>query len=135
MEKMQIMGHIGKDAVVREVNGKKAINFNIAVNSSYKQSDGVKIEKTNWYNCTKWINGLQSDGIVQYLNKGKYVLIEGKLNVSLYKDKNNVTQIDLGLTVEQIYLTPDINKTKIIEQKTEQISELSIEILEQDLPF
>ena len=128
MEKMQIMGHIGKDAVTREVNGKKAVNFNVAVNSSYKQTDGTKIEKTNWYNCTKWLSNSQSDGIVQYLTKGKFIVVEGKLNAKMYKDKNNATQIDLGLIVSEIHLTPDATKV----EKEENVNTNETEI---DMPF
>lgn len=122
MEKMQIMGHIGKDAVVREVNGKRAINFNVAVNSHYKQADGIKIEKTNWYNCTKWINATQSDGLVTYLSKGKFIFVSGRLDVRMYKDKNNATQIDLGLVVDEIFLTPD-NKAKQEQPEANKVDE------------
>ncbi len=45
---MQLIGNLGLDSEIRQVNGKKAITFNIAENQSYTNGKGEKISKTTW---------------------------------------------------------------------------------------
>ena len=104
MEKTTIIGNIGKDAQVNETNGKKAVNFTVAVNKSFKQQDGTKKTVTNWYSCTRWLNGNESAEVVKYLLKGTQVYVEGNLQPAMYKDKENQTCIDLKLNVKSIQL-------------------------------
>ena len=40
MIKLQIIGNLGKDCNVREVNGKKVINFSVAHTDKYKDPQG-----------------------------------------------------------------------------------------------
>ena len=40
MIKMQVIGHLGQDATVNNVNGKSVINFSVAHSEKYKNKDG-----------------------------------------------------------------------------------------------
>jgi single-strand DNA-binding protein len=104
MEKTTIIGHLGRNAEVAEHNGRKAINFNIAVNRTYKKADGTKQSSTNWYSCTRWLGQNESGEVVKYLLKGTQVYVEGSLQPSLYKTKDNQTAVDLKLNVKVIQL-------------------------------
>lgn len=47
---VRLMGHLGGDPEVREVNGgKKLAKFSIATNSAYKKEDGELVESTDWH--------------------------------------------------------------------------------------
>lgn len=82
MVKTLIIGHLGKDAVVNQVNGRTVINFNVAHTESYKDQQGAKIEKTLWANCSYWTD---RTGIAPYLTKGKLIFVEGAPDVVFIK--------------------------------------------------
>lgn len=99
MNKIQVIGNITRDAVINETNGRKAINFRIAINESFKNKDAVKVEKTTYYSCTLWRSALESTEVVKYLLKGVKVYVEGTPSAEMYKGKDNVTSIDLRINV------------------------------------
>ena len=52
-----VSGNIGADPEIRDVNGTKVANFSVAVNESYNNKSGEKVEKTHWYRCEAWDGG------------------------------------------------------------------------------
>lgn len=89
MQQIIILGNIGRDAVIRETNGSRAISFSVAVNESYKAANGSKIENTSWYDCTIWREGQQSGKVADYLKRGQQVLIQGKPTVRSYQSQKD----------------------------------------------
>ena len=59
MIKIQFIGHIGNDAIVNDINGKKVINFNAAHSEYYVNKDGVKINKSIWVSFSYWTDNLK----------------------------------------------------------------------------
>lgn len=104
MQKIQIIGNVVRDGVIKEVNGRKAINFVVAVNESYKNKEGVKIEKATYYSCTLWRDALQPTEVAKYLTKGIKVFVEGSPSAEMYKTKENITAIDNRINVKQLEL-------------------------------
>ena len=45
MRRIQVIGNLTANAEVREVSNKKAINFSLATNEKYKDSNGLLVEK------------------------------------------------------------------------------------------
>lgn len=80
MLKMEMIGHLGADAEVKEFNGNKFVSFNVA--HTEKRNGG---ERTTWVSCTR--NG---DGgkILPFLKRGTQVFIRGDFNVELYQGRN-----------------------------------------------
>ena len=66
----------------------KAINFSVAVNKSYKNSEGTKVEKTDWISAVIWKKKDASIKIADYLKKGTKVLIEGEPGVDSFIGKD-----------------------------------------------
>lgn len=101
MIKTQIIGHLGKDAIVNDVNGKKVINFSIAHTEKFKDSNGNKKEKTTWVDCSNWTD---KTTIVQYLKKGTQVFVEGTPDTKAYLTKDNTAGSTLTVRVSNIQL-------------------------------
>lgn len=106
MIRMDVTGHIGQDAIVRDVAGQnqKAVNFSVAHTEKYKDVQGVQHEKVTWVNCTYW---RPSDrlGIVQYLTKGTRVFVSGQPSAVGYVPQNGgAVRGDLRLTVNFLEL-------------------------------
>jgi single-strand DNA-binding protein len=82
MKQLTIIGNLGFDAVIKEYNGQKFIEFSVAVNERYKKADGTQVETTDWINCT-----YRNLGLAPYLKKGDKILVQGKMSVNVYQGK------------------------------------------------
>ncbi|GAA3622704.1 single-stranded DNA-binding protein [Flavivirga jejuensis] len=94
--KVQLIGNVGNAPEIKILeNGKKVANFSMATNEFYKNSDGEKIQNTQWHNIVAW--GKISEIIEKYVDKGKEVAIEGKLTSRSYEteagEKRSVTEV------------------------------------------
>ena len=78
INKVILVGHLGKDPEVRYLDQNRAVaNLTLATNERYTDRNGNKVETTEWHNLEMW------DGLAKvaekYLNKGSLVYVEGKL--------------------------------------------------------
>lgn len=98
------IGRLGNDIELRYMpNGDAVANFNIAVDDSYKDKQGQKVEKTEWVRCVAF--GKTAEFLGQWLHKGKRLLAVGKLKTREYEkngEKRYVTEIHLSQGTEII---------------------------------
>ena len=104
MIKVQVIGNVGQDARVNEVNGRKAVNFSVCHNQKRTDKDGVVTEHQVWVNSTYWREGNQSVEVAKYLKKGTKVFVEGYPDVEIYKDKEGRPACALNVRVSNIEL-------------------------------
>ena len=101
MIKLTLIGNLGKDCVVNNVNGKNVINFNVAHTEKFKDSSGMQKEKTIWVECAYWSD---RTGIAPYLKKGTNVYLEGSPDVRTYTTNEGKQGASLRLTVQYVQL-------------------------------
>src|ERR1035437_9213225 len=101
MIKLQIIGNLGKDCIVKEVNGKNVITFNVAHAEKFKDAQGNLQERTTWVNCAYWTD---RTAVAQYLKKGKTVFVEGIPDAEAYTNKENQPAATLRLRVQNLQL-------------------------------
>lgn len=101
MIKLQIVGNLGADCILKEVNGKNVINFNVAHTEKFKDSRGELRERTTWVNCAYWTD---RTALAQYLKKGKLVYVEGSPEAEAYSNKENQPAATLRLRVRDLQL-------------------------------
>lgn len=78
LNKAMIIGNLTRDPEIRTTNsGQNVASFSIATNRTWKDASGQKQEKAEFHNIVAW--GKLADICGQYLNKGKKVYIEGRL--------------------------------------------------------
>ena len=104
MQKLQVIGNVGNDAIIKEVKERKVISFTVAVNKSYKDSNDVKRERTNWINCSIWKNKGDSVKVAEFIKKGDKIYLEGEPEIQTYKDKDQNFQAAMSLDVKVIVL-------------------------------
>ena len=104
MIKLQVIGNLGQDARVTDVNGNRSINFSIAYNRKYTDKDGVMVEKTTWVNCTYWRRKDQSVEVAKFLTAGTKVFCEGQPDVSTYQNRDGQTVATLNLNITSLEL-------------------------------
>ena len=89
LNKIFIIGNLGKDPEVRFIDSGKAVaKFPVATSEKWTDSDGNKQERTEWHNVVVW--GKQAETCGQYLEKGRQVFIEGSVRTRSYDDKEGV---------------------------------------------
>lgn len=101
MIKLQVIGNLGKDAQVNQVNGKNVINFTVAHTERFKDSSGVQKEKTTWVECAYWTD---RTGVVPYLKKGAQVYVEGAPEVRQFTRTDGTSGATLSLRVMSLQL-------------------------------
>ena len=101
MIKLQVIGHLGKDCVLNNVNGKNVINFSVAHAEKFKDSQGVQKDKTIWVECAYWT---ERTGIAPYLKKGTQVYAEGTPDLRNYTTKEGTPGTSLSLRVSSVQL-------------------------------
>lgn len=101
MIKLQIVGNLGKDCIVKEVNGKNVINFSVAHTERFKDSQGNQRERTTWVECAYWTDRTT---VAQYLTKGKMVYAEGVPEADGYTNKEGQAAATLRMRVQNLQL-------------------------------
>ena len=101
MIKLQIVGNLGKDCIMKEVNGRNVINFSVAHTERFKDAQGVLKEKTTWVECAYWTD---KTGVAPYLTKGKTVYVEGTPDVEGYTNKEGQPAATLRMRVQSVQL-------------------------------
>ena len=101
MIKLQIVGNLGKDCIVKEVNGKNVINFSVVHNEKFKDNQGVLKERTIWVECAYWTD---KTAVAPYLTKGKSVYAEGTPEADAYTNKEGQPAATLRMRVQNIQL-------------------------------
>jgi single-strand DNA-binding protein len=101
MIKLQIVGNLGKDCIVKEVNGKNVINFSVAHTERYKDAQGNQKERTTWVECAYWTD---KTAVGQYLKRGQMVYAEGAPDADAYMNKENQAAATLRMRVSNLQL-------------------------------
>ncbi|NTE01467.1 single-stranded DNA-binding protein [Agrobacterium tumefaciens] len=97
---MEITGRLTADAVVRKVSeDKKVVGFSIAINDTYR-SGGEQKKVTTFIDCSYWLN----TGIAEYLKKGGWVQLYGRIGVNAYMSGNNEAKASLTFHTSAIKL-------------------------------
>ena len=101
MIKLQIIGNLGKDCIVKEVNGKTVINFSVVHSERFKDSQGNQKERATWVECAYWTD---RTAVAQYLVKGKMIYAEGYPEADAYLNKENQAAATLRMRVQTVQL-------------------------------
>ncbi|MEY2916614.1 MAG: hypothetical protein RIS73_328 [Bacteroidota bacterium] len=109
MIKLQVIGNLGKDCIVKEVNGKNVINFSVAHSERYKDAQGNQKERTTWVECAYWTD---RTAVAQYLTKGRTVFAEGTPEADAYTNKEGQAAATLRMRVQTVQLLGGNNETQ-----------------------
>ena len=131
MLKAIIIGHLGKDAEVKDVNGKKVINFSVAHTEKYKDSQGAEQSKTTWVECAKWG---ETTAIAPYLKKGTQVYVEGTPEIRTW-EKDGKTNANFACRVGMVQLLSGGEKVAAAPAPTAATPIADSNTAADDLPF
>ena len=96
-----LAGNLTRDPQVRSLpNEKQVADFGLAINHRYKGSDGEMKEDVTFVDCEAW--GRTAELVGQYLAKGRACLIEGRLKLDQWEDKDGQKRSKLKVVADSV---------------------------------
>lgn len=91
VNKVILVGNLGQNPELKYTpSGQAVCNLSIATNESWTGKDGTKQEKTEWHRLVLF--GKLAELAGQYLQKGRQIYTEGKLQTRSWQDKDGQTK-------------------------------------------
>ena len=85
LNKAILIGNLTRDPELKAIaSGNKVCTFSIATNRTYKDSNGVRQEKTDYHNIVVW--GKTAENVATYMKKGSQILVEGRMETRSWDD-------------------------------------------------
>jgi single-strand DNA-binding protein len=98
--KVILAGNLTRDPELRYTpKGMAVVKMGMAINRTWKSESGETKEEVTFVDVDAW--GRQAEVIAQYMRKGRPILIEGRLKLDTWEDKNtHQKQSKLKVTLE-----------------------------------
>ena len=89
-----VIGNLGKDAEIKNINGREYLSFSVA-----------STEKKGEQEVTSWISVLAGNNpnLLPYLRKGQQVFVSGRMTAGIYQSQNSFG-IDLSVFAQTLQL-------------------------------
>lgn len=102
VNKVILLGHLGKDAETKFTpSGVSRSSFTLATNRRWKdQQTGEWKDVTDWHNIVLW----RSENVANYLQKGKQIYVEGRLESRSWEDKEGQKRYITEVVCDELIL-------------------------------
>jgi len=100
VNKVILLGNIGKDPEVRETKSGNVANLVLATSERYTDKSGQKQENTEWHNLV--VFGKLADVVAKYVKKGDKLYIEGSITTRKWEDKEGNTRYNTDIKVRDL---------------------------------
>ncbi len=130
---MNITGRLTRNAEVRTLsNEKQVVNFSVAVNDSYRNKQGERVEQTTYFDCAYWITA----NVARLLKKGTLVELTGRVSTRAWVNNEGEAKAGLNFHTSQIKLHGGSNRAETVQATAQSESNgFTTEGTEDDLPF
>jgi single-strand DNA-binding protein len=135
---MNITGRLTKDAKVSTLSdSRQVVNFSVAINESYKNRKGDKVEQTTFFDCAYWI----SPRVAEWLTKGTVVELTGMVSARAWTGNNGEPRAGLNFNTSNIKLHGGGKKSdraqavKTGQNAEQENKKVTVKEPEDDIPF
>ncbi len=98
--KVILMGNLTRDPELRYTpKGTAVAKLSLALNRKYTDKDGQTVEDTTFVDVDAF--GKTAETIGQYMQKGRAILLEGRLKMDEWDDKEGKRRHKLGVILEK----------------------------------
>lgn len=132
VNKAIILGRLGRDPELRTTqSGQSVCNFSVATSEKWKdKSTGDTQERTEWHNVVAW--GKLAEICAEYLQKGREVYIEGKLQTSKY-EKDGIERYKTEIVAQTVQFIGGQGSDTTKAQSAANI--MGGKVVDDDIPF
>ena len=109
LNKVMLIGNVGRDPEVRYFDGNSSPNgnskvarFTLATTERYRDRSGELRENTEWHNIVAWRNSAEL--AEKYIRKGSQIYVEGKLSTRTWTDQSGAKRTTTEVVVDNIQL-------------------------------
>lgn len=130
---MNITGRLTRDAEVRTTSQQKqVVNFSVAINDSYRNKQGERIEQTTYFDCSYWI----TPNVAKLLTKGTLVELSGRVSTRAWTGNDGEPRAGLNFHTSQIKLHGGSRRTDTVQATAKpESNRVTAQPKEDDLPF
>lgn len=108
LNKVQLIGNLTKDPELRQTpNGSSVCSFTVATNLTWKDANGQKQDKAEFHNIVTW--GKLAEICNQYLQKGKKVYLEGRLQTRDWEAEDGSKRYKTEIVAENMIMLSQAN--------------------------
>ncbi len=131
LNKVVLIGNLGKDPEIQVFDGIKKASFSLATTEILRDREGRDVQHTEWHSIIMW-RGL-ADVAEQFLHKGSQVFIEGRIRSRSYDGKDGVKRFVTEILADQLIM---LNSRKENESSTTTTySAPTDEVVDDSTPF
>ena len=107
--KVILAGNLTRDPELRYTpKGTAVCRFTLAVSRTWTGEDGQKKEEVSFIDIDAW--GRQGEVVAQYMKKGRPLLVEGRLKLDTWEDKNTKQKVSKLKVVLESFSFIDSNR-------------------------
>ena len=136
--KIILVGNLGRDGEMRATpQGKQVLSTSLAVEDP-SQKDDRRRPGTEWYRVKVW--GRQAETLSPHLLKGKSILVEGRLSIQTWTDREGHNRYTPEVSADRIVLLGSPGGQGAGGQRTEshpvdELDQAPADINADDIPF
>ncbi len=96
-----IIGNLGQTPEMKFLpDGRPVTNFSVATNRRWTNGDGTQGEEVTWFRVACF--GRLAETTNQYLEKGRQVMVVGRVKANAYIDREGVARASLDLIAAEV---------------------------------
>ena len=132
LNKAIIMGRITHDLELRHTPGGNAVcSFTVASDRDRKKEDGTY--DTDWIRCVAW--GSKGEFIARHFEKGKPIVVEGRMQTRDYTDKDGNKRTATEIIVMDVWFSLGDGKKSESRQQEPYYAPAAFLPTDEDVPF
>jgi single-strand DNA-binding protein len=124
INKVILLGHVGRAPESRTTqDGRVVTTFSLATRKVYLNRSGEKHDETEWHRIVTF--GKLAEVCIQYLEKGRPLYVEGRLQTRSWEDREGITRFTTEVVADTIQLLRAGNASQVAQSSTPILKEQS----------
>lgn len=126
-----IVGNLTRDPDYKQLaSGQAVCRLGLASNRQFKnRQSGSMVQEVCYVDVDVW--GPQAESCRQYLQKGRPVLIEGRLKFDTWEDANSQTRSKHSIVADRVVFLASNQSAEVVDEKDVEVSGMEKDLLDQ----
>lgn len=134
LNQVNLIGRLGKDPIIRTLpDGGAVANMSLAINKSFKTTNGATVEKVEWVNIVTF--GKLAEVCGDHLKKGRLVFGSGELRTRDWTDKDGIKRYSTEVVCNTIRFLDSKKAESAPESAPEAMTDDTQSVNLDDVPF
>lgn len=97
-----LLGRVGRNPEIKDINGVKCATFSLATGEKYKDRNGNLQEKTQWHNIVAW--RATADVCDRFVKQGDQICVLGKIEYRTWETDKGEKRYSTDIVAERVEL-------------------------------